>query len=217
MSGATARDDEQSSSCRPKNPTGLPIEIVMDESNHDDDEHPSELNMDPKENLKLQPKKSILKSTSSFDNERKLSLSYNREAHFDEMNILATFHPADKDYGHMKVDEPKTPYQHHSDSESEEGTSECVRRVSLSEPPSELDPKVLEERLMKKMQRNTPEDNAAVEEDDEDLESDEKVAKRKAFEMKRKQHYNEFQAVKLAKQLIEDDEKDLTDDDNSKS
>jgi len=59
MSGATARDDEQSSSCRPKNPTGLPIEIVMDESNHDDDEHPSELNMDPKENLKLQPKKAF--------------------------------------------------------------------------------------------------------------------------------------------------------------
>ncbi len=44
------------------------------------------------------------------------------------------------------------------------------------------------------------------------------AAKRKVFEQKRKFHYNEFQAVKLARQLLEkDDDEELEDDEAAAS
>jgi len=53
------------------------------------------------------------------------------------MNIIATYHPVDKDYGHMKIEEPKTPYAPNDIIDEEDSTV------------SGIDPNALAQRFVK--------------------------------------------------------------------
>lgn len=145
------------------------------------------------------PCKGILKSSSSFDKRDTApsvaaAASHRKSAKFDELNVLQTYHPPDKDYGHMKVDEPKTPYNY-----VEEGDVD------------QLDAELLAEKLRvaanSRSDSVSEEDEPSSEEEQEDL-TEEERKRRGEFERRRKAHYNEFEAVKLARKLIEEEDED---------
>lgn len=168
---------------------------------------------DPSECLKLKPKKSILKAKQPSVDDNKRSSMDDGRAHFDEMNIIATHHPADKDYGHMKIDEPKTPYNAYSDSEEDAEIRGSRRRVSLV---GAVDPVKVAEGLEASSSNYSasPEGNIVYTDDDEDEDlTPEQIAHKREFEMKRKMHYNEGAALRMAKELIaKDEEMDDIDD-----
>ncbi|XP_014245159.1 protein phosphatase inhibitor 2-like [Cimex lectularius] len=167
---------------------------------------------DPTENLKKKPRKSILKSSSSFEvpeaptgSKRKNTQHQHKETKWDEENIKETLHPPNKDYGHMKIEEPKTPYE---------------KLVKDEVDSLGVDPVLLAEKLQKNLKKKSrsgsakstgstgssggskPRGNLSDSSDDE-------AAKKKQFESKRKAHYNEFLAAKEAlKNLKDDDEED---------
>lgn len=123
---------------------------------------------------------------------------------WDEMNILATYHPADKDYGLMKIDEPSTPY-HRMIGDDEDALSD-------SETTEALTPDALAKKLAA-AEGSESKYQVHVQESSEDEDSDlspEEQEKKRQFEMKRKLHYNEGLNMKLARQLIS---KDLHEDD----
>jgi len=134
--------------------------------------------------------KGILKS-SSFDKQFGAGGSNRKSAKFDELNVLQTYHPPNKDYGHMKVDEPKTPYNYVD--------------PALAEA-DELDANELAEKL-KVAQEVVRRASIHCEDssDDDQPETEEEKAKRIEFENRRKLHYNEASAIKLARKLIEEE------------
>ncbi|KAM8888648.1 protein phosphatase inhibitor 2 [Synchiropus picturatus] len=134
---------------------------------------------------------------------------------WDEMNILATYHPADKDYGMMKIDEPSTPYNRMVGDEDDEGALSDSDANTL--PADDLASKLMaaegsDPRFMKE-----DEEEDSSEEEEEEL-TPEEQAKKKHFQMMRKMHYNEGLNIKLARQLIaselqEEEEEEEEDDD----
>lgn len=152
------------------------------------------------------PCKGILKSSSSFDKHATTAAAaassvHRKSAKFDELNVLQTYHPPDKDYGHMKVDEPKTPYNY-----------------EVPEDCDQLDAELLAEKLRvaANSKSDSLSDEESSEEEEEDLTEEQKQHKLE-FEKRRKAHYNEFEAIKLARKLIEEEDEDDGDNDASKS
>nr|CAD7195015.1 unnamed protein product [Timema douglasi]CAD7264223.1 unnamed protein product [Timema shepardi]CAD7409711.1 unnamed protein product [Timema poppensis]CAD7573206.1 unnamed protein product [Timema californicum] len=148
------------------------------------------------ENLSKRPSKGILKSSSSFEKPDGPNRKKHKETKWDEMNIIATLHPPDKDYGHMKIEEPKTPYNW-AEGEVDE--------------PDALDAEVLAEKIRigaLAPPRVLPDESESSEGEEEETPEDKE--KRHMFESKRKAHYNEYHAVKLARKLMssEVDEED---------
>ncbi|KAL3842400.1 hypothetical protein ACJMK2_020435 [Sinanodonta woodiana] len=152
------------------------------------------------------PRKGILKTSSSFDKADHHSRL--KETKWDEMNIIATLHPPDKDYGHMKIDEPPTPYNKYSDLEDEDENGEKAGERRGSHGGDMVDPEALESRLRGLDETDKPRQRrvSTTESSDDEEETEELKAKRMMFEQKRKLHYNEFQAVRLAQNLMEDDD-----------
>ncbi|OAF69714.1 hypothetical protein A3Q56_02569 [Intoshia linei] len=71
-------------------------------------------------------RKSILRNSQSSGTSKK-------SMKWDEQNILETYHPIDKDYGHMKITEPKTPYNELiSDDEDEPNLSTKLNQAELT-------------------------------------------------------------------------------------
>ncbi|KAI5701803.1 protein phosphatase inhibitor 2 [Diaphorina citri] len=159
---------------------------------------------DPTEILKKAPAKGILKNSSSFEaNEQALQKKAHQQRHksmkWDEMNILATHNPPDKDYGFMKIDEPKTPYHRHLSDDEDETDA--------------VDAKDLAERLKSSIvDRPRKLSTSSVELPPDDSEDEEETPEQKAarmeFDKKRKSHYNEFYAAKLARKLMEEEDED---------
>lgn len=138
---------------------------------------------------------------------------------------MQTYHPTDKDYGYVQIDEPKTPFNFLSPSAVED---DDLLEGPLNEEELQRRLLWLEERRMRRSSRSESiseereEDGDRLKEDESDTanlgeggspESEGSSATgedgtKKVFKNKRTQHYNEYYAIKLARKLMEEEEDD---------
>lgn len=189
---------------------------------------------DPVANLHMQPVKGILKSTKSIDdaaqdtqhdlthiNQSSTTTGMTRSEskshkipHFDEMNIIATYHPPDKDYGHMKIEEPKTPYAPNDiiDEEMDTGaTASGIDPLALAEKLNESKSPSTSSTFIRLQHDRSPRKSI----DDTEGLTPEEIEHRKQFEQHRKQHYNEFEVVRLRRKEIEEELRALESEEQS--
>ncbi|XP_051874824.1 protein phosphatase inhibitor 2 [Pristis pectinata] len=167
------------------------------------------------------PLKGILKNRKAAQCEQNSALDlsveeeeeYNKKTQkWDEMNILATYHPEGKDYGLMKIDEPSTPYNRMVGGDDDEaGMSDSESNINIT--AAELAEKLIAAKGSNpKIFEHSKEESS---EEEEELTPEEQENK-KQFEMKRKMHYNEGMNIKLARQLIAKELEDAEDEDDLK-
>ena len=132
----------------------------------------------PSQSPQQSNKRGILKNANYQTQNR----TEQKEASFDEMNVLATHHPPDKDYGLMKIDEPKTPY--HYDSEQ-------------SKP---VDPETLARKLAEAGPSQKKRISSSASFSSDQMPPEERKSS-KEFEDHRKQHYNMKEELQRGKEL----------------
>uniref|UniRef100_A0A224YX57 Protein phosphatase inhibitor 2 n=1 Tax=Rhipicephalus zambeziensis TaxID=60191 RepID=A0A224YX57_9ACAR len=126
------------------------------------------------EQLAKRPPKGILKPSSSFEYTEARRQS-TQDLKWDEQNIKETFHPKNKDYGFMIVDEPKTPY--HYDTATDPGGVNPQQLAQKIESATSMQPSALTPAVVLSEEQKKAEELARAE-------------KHRLFEERRKKHYH---------------------------
>ena len=182
------------------------------------------------ENLTREPKKPCLKRPSIENSAINLNSVTNKHQHYDEENVKATYGPGlpNKDYGHQKIEEAKTPFVLEDGSERSNpvDTKDFLEKLNkvASQDPSERNSKFERKEFMldsnfttttsasKEENIEVITDNNFDRHDAERKRTPEEQAKRSKFEQARKGHYNMREQMLLARKLMEEEDDDDDDD-----